>query len=87
MAVPVLADGQSSTALQSSQAFCLALLFLATFSENHMTVSESAHIQPAGEAAESILVAMTNLPDEASAARVARAVLEALFGDVVVAGR
>lgn len=77
MAVPVLADGQSSTALQSSQAFCLALLFLATFSENHMTVSESADIQPAGEAAESILVAMTNLPDEASAARVARAVLEA----------
>ncbi|WP_454765195.1 divalent-cation tolerance protein CutA [Cupriavidus campinensis] len=42
-----------------------------------MTLSESAHIQPAGEAAESVLVAMTNLPDEASAARVARAVLEA----------
>ncbi|MGO4281624.1 divalent cation tolerance protein [Cupriavidus sp. OV038] len=42
-----------------------------------MTVSESAHIQPAGEAAESVLVAMTNLPDEASAARLARAVLAA----------
>jgi periplasmic divalent cation tolerance protein len=52
-------------------------LFLATFSENDMTVSESAHIQPAGEAAESVLVAMTNLPDEASAARLARAVLAA----------
>jgi periplasmic divalent cation tolerance protein len=50
---------------------------LATFSENDMTVSESAHIQPAGEAAESVLMAMTNLPDEASAARVSRAVLEA----------
>lgn len=42
-----------------------------------MQVSESAHIHPAAEAAESVLVAMTNLPDEASAARVARAVLEA----------
>ncbi|SDD68649.1 divalent cation tolerance protein [Cupriavidus sp. YR651] len=42
-----------------------------------MTVSESAHIRSAGEAPESVLMAMTNLPDEAAATRMARAILEA----------
>ncbi|WP_066731233.1 divalent-cation tolerance protein CutA [Cupriavidus sp. D384] len=42
-----------------------------------MTLSDSSHGAKAPEPAESVWMAMTNLPDEASAARVARAVLEA----------
>lgn len=42
-----------------------------------MTVSESSYASALQERPESVLLAMTNLPDEASAARLARAVLEA----------
>ncbi|MWL88663.1 divalent-cation tolerance protein CutA [Cupriavidus sp. SW-Y-13] len=42
-----------------------------------MKDSESAHVASAAALSESVWMAMTNLPDEASAARVARAVLEA----------
>lgn len=42
-----------------------------------MTLSESSHGATPPEPAESIWMAMTNLPDEASAKRVARAILEA----------
>ncbi|KAB0602321.1 divalent-cation tolerance protein CutA [Cupriavidus pauculus] len=42
-----------------------------------MTISESAHSGSDAAAAESVWMAMTNLPDEASAERVARAVLQA----------
>lgn len=42
-----------------------------------MTLSESSHGATSPEPAESVWMAMTNLPDEASAARVARAILEA----------
>lgn len=42
-----------------------------------MTVSESSYASALQERQESVLLAMTNLPDEASAARLARAVLEA----------
>ena len=42
-----------------------------------MTISDSSHGTTVPDPAESVWVAMTNLPDEASAARVARAVLEA----------
>ncbi|MFJ5380758.1 divalent-cation tolerance protein CutA, partial [Cupriavidus sp. CER94] len=42
-----------------------------------MTSSDSSHSATRPDPAESVWMAMTNLPDEASAARVARAVLEA----------
>ncbi|WP_092602188.1 MULTISPECIES: divalent-cation tolerance protein CutA [Burkholderiaceae] len=42
-----------------------------------MTCSDSSHSATCPDPAESVWMAMTNLPDEASAARVARAVLEA----------
>jgi len=42
-----------------------------------MTDSEFSPVPQAADSLESVLVAMTNLPDEASASRVARAVLEA----------
>ncbi len=42
-----------------------------------MTDSEFSPVPQAADSLESVLVAMTNLPDEASAIRVARAVLEA----------
>ncbi|WP_026035891.1 divalent-cation tolerance protein CutA [Cupriavidus sp. BIS7] len=42
-----------------------------------MTDSEFSPVPQAADSLESVLVAMTNLPDEASAIKVARAVLEA----------
>jgi periplasmic divalent cation tolerance protein len=42
-----------------------------------MTDSEFSPVTRTADSPESVLVAMTNLPDEASAARVAKAVLEA----------
>jgi len=42
-----------------------------------MTDSEFSPVPQAADSLESVLVAMTNLPDEASATRVAKAVLEA----------
>lgn len=42
-----------------------------------MQESESAHPAPDADGVECVLVVMTNLPDEASAARVAHAVLQA----------